>query len=100
MLVLSRKLGERIHIGEDVFVEVRRVAGNRVTLAVSAPRNVRILRGELLEAADAFNVLEDDAENCQSTTDTVIMKQTGEESPQDASKAEGESDQHASSLTS
>ena len=54
MLVLSRKVGERIHIGNDVFIEVRRVGGNRVTLAVSAPRSVRVLRGELLEAAKSF----------------------------------------------
>jgi carbon storage regulator len=54
MLVLSRKIGEKIHVGEDITIEVRRVAGNRVTLAVEAPRQVRILRGELKEAAEAF----------------------------------------------
>jgi carbon storage regulator len=54
MLVLSRKIGERIHVGKDIVIEVRRVAGNRVTLAVEAPRAVRILRGELKEAAEAF----------------------------------------------
>ena len=54
MLVLSRKVGERIHIGNDVFIEVRRVAGNRVTLAISAPRSIRVLRGELLETAKSF----------------------------------------------
>ena len=73
MLVLSRKVGERIHIGEDVFVEVRRVSGSRVTLAVNAPRSVRILRGELRDAADAFEVLED-AVASESAKDTVIMK--------------------------
>lgn len=54
MLVLSRKNGERIHIGDNIFIEVRRVAGSRVTLAVNAPRNLRVLRGELLEAAKSF----------------------------------------------
>jgi carbon storage regulator len=54
MLVLSRKTGERINIGDDIVVEVRRVAGNRVTLAVEAPRSVRILRGELLQPAREF----------------------------------------------
>lgn len=73
MLVLSRKMGERIHIGEDIFVEVRRVAGNRVTLAVCAPKNVRILRGELFEAGDSGDVLDEGAMN-QATTDTVIMR--------------------------
>ncbi len=74
MLVLSRKIGERIHIGNDVFVEVRRVSGNRVTLAINAPKSVRILRGELIEAARAFEVLDDtSAETSESTVDTVIM---------------------------
>jgi len=79
MLVLSRKTGERIHIGDDIFVEVRRVAGNRVTLAIKAPREVRILRGELFDAATAFEVLEephvlDESHIEESAKDTIIMK--------------------------
>ena len=75
MLVLSRKMGERIHIGEDIFVEVRRVAGNRVTLAVCAPKNVRILRGELFESSESTDVLEDEAPVSESSIDTVIMSE-------------------------
>lgn len=48
MLCLSRKAGERIHIGDDVWIEVRRISGNRCSIAVSAPPHVRIVRGELL----------------------------------------------------
>jgi carbon storage regulator CsrA len=73
MLVLSRKMGERIHIGEDIFVEVRRVAGNRVTLAICAPKNVRILRGELYETSDSTDVLAEEAPVSESSIDTVIM---------------------------
>jgi carbon storage regulator CsrA len=73
MLVLSRKMGERIHIGEDIFVEVRRVAGNRVTLAVCAPKSVRILRGELYDTSDSTDVLADEAPASESSIDTVIM---------------------------
>ncbi|NOY29870.1 MAG: carbon storage regulator [Planctomycetes bacterium] len=72
MLVLSRKIGERIHIGNDVFVEVRRVAGNRVTLAIKAPREVRILRGELMDVADEFHVLDEPVAE-ESAKDTVII---------------------------
>lgn len=54
MLVLSRKVGERIHVGDNIVLEIRRIAGNRVTLALDAPRNVRILRGELERAAREF----------------------------------------------
>jgi carbon storage regulator CsrA len=54
MLVLSRKVGERIHVGDNIVLEIRRIAGNRVTLALDAPRDVRILRGELEHAAKEF----------------------------------------------
>ncbi len=62
MLVLSRKIGEKLHIGDDIVLEVRRVAGNRVTLAVAAPRSVRVVRGELLDASRSLtdNEVEDD----------------------------------------
>lgn len=56
MLVLSRKAGQKIHIGDEIVVEVRRIAGNRVTIALEAPRHLRILRGELQEAAQEFEV--------------------------------------------
>lgn len=55
MLVLSRKIGERIHVGNNITIEVRRIAGNRVTLALEAPRDIRILRGELERVAREFH---------------------------------------------
>jgi carbon storage regulator CsrA len=66
MLVLSRKAGQRIHIGDDIVVEVRRVAGNRVTLALEAPRDVRILRGELQKVATEFEVELHEADEVQA----------------------------------
>jgi carbon storage regulator len=47
MLVLSRKEGEKLVIGDNITVVVSRVAGNRVTLGIEAPSDVRIIRGEL-----------------------------------------------------
>ncbi len=47
MLVLSRKVGERLVIGDDVVVVITKVTGNRVTLAIEAPDRVRVVRGEL-----------------------------------------------------
>jgi len=47
MLVLSRKIGERLVIGDNITVVVSRVAGNRVTLGIEAPSDIRIIRGEL-----------------------------------------------------
>lgn len=47
MLVLSRKVGEEIIIDGDVRIIVNRISGNRVSLAIEAPNNVRVMRGEL-----------------------------------------------------
>ncbi|MEK6236382.1 MAG: carbon storage regulator [Planctomycetales bacterium] len=47
MLVLTRKEGERINIGQDVVVKVISISGNKVRVGVEAPGDVRILRAEL-----------------------------------------------------
>jgi carbon storage regulator len=47
MLVLSRKPGERIHIGSGVTITVVQVQGNRVRLGIDAPKDVSIARGEV-----------------------------------------------------
>jgi carbon storage regulator len=47
MLVLSRKIGEKIMIGDGIVVVVKRILGQRVTFGIEAPESVRIVRGEL-----------------------------------------------------
>ena len=47
MLILSRKVGERIVIGDGVVLVVKRILGQRVTLGIEAPKSVHIVRGEL-----------------------------------------------------
>jgi len=47
MLVLSRKAGERIRVGENITVVVTKIAGNRVTIGIDAPDSMRIVREEL-----------------------------------------------------
>jgi carbon storage regulator len=47
MLVLSRKKGEQIRIGNDIVITVHRLSGNRVSLGIEAPAHCRITRGEL-----------------------------------------------------
>ena len=50
-LVLRRKSGETIHIGDNVVVQVGTIRDGRVSLRIQAPPEVRILRGELPKAA-------------------------------------------------
>lgn len=53
MLILQRKAGEALMIGENVEVRVISVDGSRVRLAISAPEDVSILRSELITATAA-----------------------------------------------
>jgi carbon storage regulator len=47
MLVLGRKSGESIRIGEGIQITVVGISGNRVRLGIEAPDSVRVLRAEL-----------------------------------------------------
>jgi carbon storage regulator len=47
MLVLTRKVGHKIHIGSGITVTVVLVQGNRVRLGVEAPADVPIVRAEV-----------------------------------------------------
>ena len=53
MLILQRKAGESLVIGDDITVRVISVDGTRVRLAISAPEDVPILRSELIVATAA-----------------------------------------------
>lgn len=47
MLVLTRKSRDTIRIGDNVTVTILRVKGNTVRVGIEAPREVRVVRGEL-----------------------------------------------------
>ena len=49
MLILTRRVGETIRIGNDVEVTVLSVKGNQVRLGCNAPKDVNIVRTELIE---------------------------------------------------
>ena len=48
MLVLSRKLGEKIYIGENICITVLDIDRGKIRLGIEAPKGVQILRQELL----------------------------------------------------
>ena len=70
MLVVSRKPGERLLIGESVEVAVLSVRGDQVSLGVSAPREVPIHRQELLARIQREN-------RRAATLDSNELKQMG-----------------------
>ena len=55
MLVLSRKVGETIWIGENVEIVITEVKGDQVRVGIRAPRNIEIVRGELRKDISVSN---------------------------------------------
>ena len=55
-LVLKRSLGQGVKIGDDVYVEVHKVSRKSVSLRITAPQDVRILRFELPPTAKRIRV--------------------------------------------
>lgn len=72
MLVLSRKEGEKILIGDDIELEIVRISGNRITLGITAPNSVKILRSELLSDSannsDIGGRVDQVSQRCESRT--------------------------------
>ncbi|MBL3539460.1 carbon storage regulator CsrA [Aminivibrio sp.] len=56
MLVLSRKPGEAIRIGDDIEISVVEVRGDTVRIGINAPRNVPVFRMELLAEVAKTNI--------------------------------------------
>ena len=50
MLVLSRKEGEQLLVGDNIVLTINRISGNRVAIGIDAPKEVPIVRGELERA--------------------------------------------------
>jgi carbon storage regulator len=53
MLVLSRKLGEKIYINENICITVVDIDRGKIRLGIEAPRDVPIFRQELLQPGQA-----------------------------------------------
>lgn len=63
MLVVSRKLGEKILIGDSISITVARIGPSTVRLGIDAPKDMKIVRDELLRrigvSEDAINNVPD-----------------------------------------
>lgn len=55
MLVLSRKTGEALSIGKDIKIEIVAIDGDRVRIGIEAPKEIRIIREELLQETIVIN---------------------------------------------
>lgn len=55
MLVLSRRAGESVVVGDDVTISILEVRGDVVRVGITAPRSVAVHRAELLEQLEQTN---------------------------------------------
>jgi carbon storage regulator len=80
MLILTRRAGERVVIGEDVLVTVMEVSGQTVRLGIAAPQGLPIYREEIWLA-----VKEENRAAAEAATDTLPgeapQTQAGEPAP-------------------
>jgi carbon storage regulator len=90
MLVLTRKVGESIRIGDEIEVVVTAVDQNKVRIGVKSPRNIPVYREELyrriqLENQQAANVAMNDLEEMLKV---VRSPEPSETSPTDRTKTQ------------
>lgn len=56
MLVLSRKNNEYVVIGENIKITILDIGDDKVSIGIDAPKDINILRGELLEETKKANL--------------------------------------------
>lgn len=70
MLVLTRKTQEQIHIGNNITISILKLKGNTVRIGIEAPRDIRVLRGELSTFDGSVEVEMTEAGDSNETADS------------------------------
>ena len=77
MLILQRKAGESVMIGDEIEISVLSVEAGRVRLAIQAPKSVSILRSELKTAAEVNREAADEEASPLALLD--VLRDAGEQ---------------------
>jgi carbon storage regulator len=81
MLVLTRKIGEKILIGDDIELTILDIRGDGIRVGIDAPRGIKIQRDEVVRAVEAAN--------------REALQQTGATDEQLLASLQGQHDQSA-----
>ena len=77
MLVLTRKPGERVLIGDDIVVTILDSRGDGIRIGIDAPRGVRIQRDEVIRAVTEANQEATEAAATAEDPEALIKKSLG-----------------------
>lgn len=94
MLVLTRKSGEQILIGDDIVITVLEGRGDGVRIGIDAPRGVKIQRQEVLRAVEEANVAAADAapDAGERIKAMLAVRRPAAQDPADAAEPAGPAD--------
>ncbi len=74
MLILTRKLGEKINIGDDITVTLVEIKGTQVKLGIEAPRTIEIHRQEIYERIREENLSSSDINDSDLSRAVALYK--------------------------
>ncbi|MEZ6089204.1 MAG: carbon storage regulator [Pirellulaceae bacterium] len=99
MLVLTRKAKQQIRLGDDIVVTVLQVKGNAIRLGIEAPRETRVVRGELQffaeEPKKADKPMQDD---CKAPSSKSATSSASKSIAQSATSDHGPAGSHAGQI--
>lgn len=76
MLILSRKINEKIKIGEDITLSIIEIKADQVKIGIDAPKEVKVFRQEVFNAIQAENLAAaSSTESIESISDLFIKKE-------------------------
>ena len=83
MLVLTRKPGERVLIGDDIVITVLESRGDGIRIGIDAPRGLRIQRDEVVRAVAEANQEAEAAAHTDDAEDLIssVLRRAQEQSP-------------------
>ncbi len=74
MLILTRKIDEKIKIGDQITISIIDVHGDQVKIGVDAPRDIKVFREEVFQAIQNENKLAASSANSKDALEKLFSK--------------------------